>query len=82
MIPYLLSDIAYCTPCLMRFITITDKDVRDEGFKQLKRYLSTNTEFTSLDMMKLWKGLFYCKYTCLEALDYIYTSQMIKDTPN
>ncbi|KAJ1920135.1 hypothetical protein H4219_001508 [Mycoemilia scoparia] len=38
----------------------TDKEVRDEAVEQLKRYLSREVEMEKLDMMKIWKGLFYC----------------------
>jgi ribosomal RNA-processing protein 1 len=38
----------------------TDKKVRDEALNSLKTYLGAQTEISELDLLKLWKGLFYC----------------------
>ena len=41
-----------------------DKKIRDRAVRRMKVWLSTREgeSMTSLDMMKLWKGLFYCMW--------------------
>ena len=39
----------------------TDKKVRDQALDSLKAYLGAQSEISELDLLKLWKGLFYCK---------------------
>ncbi|KAI4728554.1 hypothetical protein E4T49_03657 [Aureobasidium sp. EXF-10728] len=41
-----------------------DRQVRDKAVASLRTFLSRNTPFTSLDFLKLWKGLFYCMWSC------------------
>ncbi|KAJ1672828.1 hypothetical protein EV182_006413, partial [Spiromyces aspiralis] len=39
----------------------TDKEVRDAAFERLKRYFAAKgSQLDEFDMMKIWKGLFYC----------------------
>jgi len=38
----------------------TDKKVRDNALDSLKTYLGAQSEISELDLLKLWKGLFYC----------------------
>jgi hypothetical protein len=38
----------------------TDKQVRDEALDSLRTYLGAQSEIKDLDLLKLWKGLFYC----------------------
>ncbi|ORX44989.1 hypothetical protein BCR36DRAFT_585867 [Piromyces finnis] len=37
-----------------------DKSVRDKAVKKLSKYLSNKKDLSELDLLKLWKGLFYC----------------------
>jgi ribosomal RNA-processing protein 1 len=41
-----------------------DRQVRDKAVASLRTFLSRATPFTSLDFLKLWKGLFYCMWSC------------------
>jgi hypothetical protein len=41
----------------------TDKQTRDQALDSLKAYLGAQTEISELDLLKLWKGLFYCTST-------------------
>ncbi|KAG0236444.1 hypothetical protein BGW41_000416 [Actinomortierella wolfii] len=40
----------------------SDKKVRDKAVKALKKWVSHKKSFTDLEVMKLWKGLFYCMW--------------------
>jgi ribosomal RNA-processing protein 1 len=44
----------------MRLTIATDKQTRDQALESLKAYLGAQTEISELDLLKLWKGLFYC----------------------
>ena len=35
---------------------------RTTAFENLRLYLRAHTHFTALDLLKLWKGLFYCMW--------------------
>merc|ERR1719440_844425 len=37
----------------------TDKEVRDRGFRTLKKWLTKNPQLERLEFMKLWKGLYF-----------------------
>ncbi|KAI9138563.1 nucleolar protein,Nop52-domain-containing protein [Paraphysoderma sedebokerense] len=41
-------------------LAATEKKTRDKAFKSLKRWLTSQTEISDLDLRKLWKALFYC----------------------
>ncbi|KAG0374065.1 hypothetical protein BGX24_010891 [Mortierella sp. AD032] len=41
-------------------LAANDKKTRDKAVKALGKWLSTKKDFTHLELMKLWKGLFYC----------------------
>ncbi|KAH7114302.1 hypothetical protein B0J11DRAFT_132757 [Dendryphion nanum] len=38
----------------------SDKEVRDQALDSLRTYLSAQRQIGELDLLKLWKGLFYC----------------------
>jgi ribosomal RNA-processing protein 1 len=38
----------------------TDKKTRDQALTSLRTFLSGRSEISELDLLKLWKGLFYC----------------------
>ncbi|ORZ01963.1 nucleolar, partial [Lobosporangium transversale] len=40
----------------------TDKKTRDKAVKALGKWVSKKKDFTYLELMKLWKGLFYCMW--------------------
>ncbi len=42
-----------------------EKPVRDRGVKALSRWLSKRNTLSELDLLKIWKGLYYCKYSFL-----------------
>ncbi|KAF9209346.1 hypothetical protein BGZ49_005040 [Haplosporangium sp. Z 27] len=41
-------------------LAANDKKTRDKAVKALGRWISKKKDFTHLELMKLWKGLFYC----------------------
>jgi ribosomal RNA-processing protein 1 len=44
----------------IRNLASSDKQTRDQALDSLKAYLGAQTEISELDLLKLWKGLFYC----------------------
>ncbi|KAF1915444.1 hypothetical protein BDU57DRAFT_451852 [Ampelomyces quisqualis] len=44
----------------IRHLTSSDKKVRDQALESLRTFLGAQTEMSELDLLKLWKGLFYC----------------------
>ncbi|KAI8992590.1 hypothetical protein BDB01DRAFT_441265 [Pilobolus umbonatus] len=38
-----------------------DKKTRDAAVKELKKYLSTGNSLSEIELIKVWKGIFYCK---------------------
>ncbi|KAL1607756.1 hypothetical protein SLS60_002692 [Paraconiothyrium brasiliense] len=38
----------------------SDKRTRDSALSSLRAFLSSRSEISELDLLKLWKGLFYC----------------------
>ncbi|PNS19001.1 hypothetical protein CAC42_6096 [Sphaceloma murrayae] len=47
---------------LLQSLTSSSLARRTAAFAQLRTYLLSKRNFTSLDYLKLWKGLFYCLY--------------------
>ncbi|KAL7753762.1 hypothetical protein RI367_000693 [Sorochytrium milnesiophthora] len=45
---------------LSRRLAAVDKKTRDQAVKSLTAWLTARSELTDLDLMKLWKALFYC----------------------
>ncbi|KAG0274891.1 hypothetical protein BGZ95_009355 [Linnemannia exigua] len=41
-------------------LAANDKKTRDKAVKALGKWISTKKDFTHIELMKLWKGLFYC----------------------
>lgn len=46
----------------------TDRKTRDKALESLTLFLRSRTDLTLVDLLKLWKGLFFCKSTRLRAL--------------
>ncbi|KAF2447454.1 hypothetical protein P171DRAFT_407614 [Karstenula rhodostoma CBS 690.94] len=44
----------------MKHLASSDKDTRDSALASLRAFLSSRSEISELDLLKLWKGLFYC----------------------
>ncbi|CBX92342.1 similar to nucleolar protein NOP52 variant [Plenodomus lingam JN3] len=44
----------------IRNLASSDKKIRDHALNSLKTYLGAQSEISELDLLKLWKGLFYC----------------------
>ena len=40
--------------------SILDRPTREEALSSLQAYLCCGRTFTSLDLLKIWKGLFFC----------------------
>ncbi|KAK4543652.1 hypothetical protein LTR36_005297 [Oleoguttula mirabilis] len=40
----------------------SDRKIRDRALSSLRTYLHRSKPFTPLDLLKLWKGLFYCMW--------------------
>ncbi|KAL5116728.1 hypothetical protein ACEQ8H_005340 [Pleosporales sp. CAS-2024a] len=47
----------------IRQLTSSDKQVRDQALSSLRTYLSSQSQISELDLLKLWKGLFCCTST-------------------
>lgn len=45
-----------------RALASPDKEIRDKTLSSLVSYASSLTEFTELEMLKLWKALYYCMW--------------------
>ncbi len=43
-----------------RALGSTDFQTREKGLQALAHFLTRKTELKQTDMMKIWKGLFYC----------------------
>ncbi|KAK6335271.1 hypothetical protein TWF718_010705 [Orbilia javanica] len=43
-------------------LAANDRPTRDKAVESLKAYLSSSRTFTQSDLLKLWKGLFYCMW--------------------
>lgn len=55
----------------------TDKRVRDKALASVRLWLKTHRTSSELDLLKLWKALFYCTHVCCMAR---YISACIADT--
>ncbi|KAJ4361161.1 hypothetical protein N0V95_002130 [Ascochyta clinopodiicola] len=44
----------------IRNLASSDKEIRDNALDSLRTYLGGRSEISELDLLKLWKGLFYC----------------------
>ncbi|KAI4197862.1 MAG: hypothetical protein LQ346_002876 [Caloplaca aetnensis] len=38
----------------------SDRPTREKALESLRTYLSSNRQFTDIELLKLWKGLFFC----------------------
>ncbi|KAI8148930.1 hypothetical protein BJV82DRAFT_590117 [Fennellomyces sp. T-0311] len=43
-----------------KHLAANEKKTRDKAVASLKRYISMGPELSKVDLLKLWKGLFYC----------------------
>ena len=43
---------------------VQERKEREKAVDSLRTFLSQNRDFTELDFMKLWKGLYYCMWMC------------------
>ncbi|KAI9928861.1 hypothetical protein ASPWEDRAFT_36671 [Aspergillus wentii DTO 134E9] len=46
----------------MRELVSSDRKTRDKALDSLTLYIRSKTDLTLLDLLKLWKGLFFCFY--------------------
>ncbi|KAF1936558.1 hypothetical protein EJ02DRAFT_358865 [Clathrospora elynae] len=44
----------------IRNLASSDKKIRDQALDSLRTYLGAQSNISELDLLKLWKGLFYC----------------------
>ena len=42
------------------FLLVTDKKLRDKATESLSLFLRSKTDLTLIELLKLWKGLFFC----------------------
>lgn len=42
-----------------------DRKVRDKAVESLTLFLRSRTDLSVLDLLKLWKGLFFCMCYCI-----------------
>ncbi|KAI5207417.1 hypothetical protein E4T39_01900 [Aureobasidium subglaciale] len=62
LLPFAYSSIARNPLTLL--LLLLDRQVRDKAVASLRTFLSRSTPFSNLDFLKLWKGLFYCMWSC------------------
>ncbi|KAF2084442.1 hypothetical protein K490DRAFT_59589 [Saccharata proteae CBS 121410] len=43
-------------------LAANDKRIRDKALESLRKYLSGRKELSEVDLLKLWKGLFFCMW--------------------
>jgi ribosomal RNA-processing protein 1 len=60
---------------LLLLLTI-ERPVREKAVESLRLFLSQSRQFTELDFLKLWKGLYYCMWMC----DRMRVQQQLADT--
>ncbi|KAI9313941.1 hypothetical protein BX666DRAFT_1863614, partial [Dichotomocladium elegans] len=41
-------------------LAANEKKIRDKAVRSLRKFISTGPALSKLDLLKLWKGLFYC----------------------
>ncbi|CAI7862387.1 unnamed protein product, partial [Closterium sp. NIES-54] len=46
----------------MRRLAASDEETRDQAFEVLSRWLIARKEIAEEDLLKIWKGLFYCMW--------------------
>ncbi|KAF2189517.1 nucleolar protein NOP52 variant [Zopfia rhizophila CBS 207.26] len=46
----------------IKHLASSDKLIRDSALDSLRTYLSGRSEISEIDLLKLWKGLFYCMW--------------------
>ncbi|OAG13019.1 nucleolar protein NOP52 variant [Paraphaeosphaeria sporulosa] len=54
-----MADDAQSSP-FIKHLASSDKRTRDSALASLRAFLSSRSEISELDLLKLWKGLFYC----------------------
>ncbi|KAJ4296483.1 hypothetical protein N0V90_006528 [Kalmusia sp. IMI 367209] len=54
-----MADAAHNSP-FIKHLASSDKKTRDQALASLRAFLSGRAEISELDLLKLWKGLFYC----------------------
>jgi len=52
----------------LRQLASSDPDTRTDALETLRVYLSGHSSFTTLELLKLWKGLYYCMWMSDKAL--------------
>jgi hypothetical protein len=66
--------------CLASIFILTlfaaERKEREAAVSSLRTYLSRDAEFSRLDFLKLWKGLYYCMWMC----DRMRVQQQLADT--
>jgi ribosomal RNA-processing protein 1 len=50
---------------LIRRLAHNDKPVRDRAVRAVSEWLAKRKEVGEMDMLKIWKGVFYCTLLCL-----------------
>jgi ribosomal RNA-processing protein 1 len=60
---------------LLTLFSVERKE-REAAVSSLRTYLSRDAEFSQLDFLKLWKGLYYCMWMC----DRMRVQQQLADT--
>ena len=56
----IMADDAQSSP-FIKHLASSDKSTRDQALASLRAFLSSRSDISDLDLLKLWKGLFYCK---------------------
>lgn len=54
-----MADDAQSSP-FIKHLASSDKRTRDSALASLRAFLASRSEISELDLLKLWKGLFYC----------------------
>ena len=63
-----------CNSNADQFLFYSDRKVRDKALDSLTTFVRSRTDLTLVDLLKLWKGLFFCmqdRYTLWQQLQQI-----------
>ncbi|KAF2154776.1 hypothetical protein K461DRAFT_275935 [Myriangium duriaei CBS 260.36] len=72
-----MSDLTTPQGPLLRALASSSTARRRAAMAQLHAYLSSSRQFTSIDLLKLWKALFYCLYMTPRPRNQQHLSQEI-----
>ncbi|KAF2680108.1 nucleolar protein-like protein NOP52 variant [Lentithecium fluviatile CBS 122367] len=66
----------------IKHLASSDKKTRDQALTSLRTFLRGRSEISELDLLKLWKGLFYCLWMQDKPLHQQRLSQSLASLPS